>query len=171
MTYIAVCRAMPISLLAWKAIYALRLKHAEFVTIDFSAFLHPCQRVPTIDMFSAVSPTMQMPPSTKKLVRNLDLAIPAATFQVGGSIPLASPVTLFFQGEDACGSVRLPCSSADYATPGFQALLNACSPAKFGRGDKSVLDPQYRKALCLPADKLALNAALPLEDITQVGGS
>jgi hypothetical protein len=64
--------------------------------------------------------------------------------------------------------VQFPCDQEAYSKPNFQALLQACAPARFGRGSEDVLDPQYRKALCLAADKFGLNTTLPLEYICNV---
>lgn len=49
----------------------------------------------------------------------------------------------------------------------LQPLLGACSPAMFGRGRETLHDEAVRKALQLPADRLALGltASLPSDDI------
>ncbi|KAF6261459.1 hypothetical protein COO60DRAFT_1636753 [Scenedesmus sp. NREL 46B-D3] len=44
----------------------------------------------------------------------------------------------------------------------FAALLESCEPASFGRDKQDVLDPSYRRALCLHADVLALSDPLQL---------
>jgi hypothetical protein len=64
--------------------------------------------------------------------------------------------------------VQFPCDKEGYASPNFQALLEACTPATFGCGNKDVLDPEYCKALCLDADMFDLNTKLPLDDICEV---
>lgn len=46
--------------------------------------------------------------------------------------------------------------------------VQACSPASFGRGAQTVLDPAYRKALALPPERFALNMKLPTDGMLQV---
>jgi hypothetical protein len=64
--------------------------------------------------------------------------------------------------------VQFPIAQEGYANPNFQALLQTCNPATFGRGSQDVLDPQYRKALCLDADKFVLDSKFPLDNICEV---
>jgi hypothetical protein len=64
--------------------------------------------------------------------------------------------------------VLFPSEQEGCANPNFKALLHACSPATFGRGSQDVLDPQYRKALCLDADKFVINNMPSLDDICDV---
>jgi hypothetical protein len=64
--------------------------------------------------------------------------------------------------------VQFPSDQEGYANTNFQALLQASSPATFGRGSQDVLGPQYRKALCLGADKFVVNNMPSLDDICDV---
>jgi predicted 2-oxoglutarate/Fe(II)-dependent dioxygenase YbiX len=83
-------------------------------------------------------------------------------FQTSGSIPLTDPAAnlFFIKPDGTAGHLQFPYPAAESAD--FTALLESCKPASFGRGQKDVLDPSYRKALCLPAASLALSAPLQL---------
>lgn len=74
-----------------------------------------------------------------------------ASFGVGGSLG-AQRVTLAARpspGARQAVAVDLP-----GATVGdLEALQAVCAPATFGLGSKEVLDPTYRRALALPADR------------------
>lgn len=67
-------------------------------------------------------------------------------FACGGSIDLRETDSVKFRfGPHGKGSVlSFPITPADMKP--LNALLNACSPASFGRGSEEVLDESYRKA-------------------------
>ncbi|KAF8321607.1 hypothetical protein DL93DRAFT_1435838 [Clavulina sp. PMI_390] len=98
---------------------------------------------------------------------NLRDALQAAncSFCTIGEIPLRpkSPLTLLFKDTDGKGGVlELPPVAQDDILP----LLEACKQAPFGRGSETVLDPTYRRALVLPAEKFAVSPAAVVDPYT-----
>lgn len=107
-------------------------------------------------------PTVPSNPE-QQLLRRLQSSINQetldATFACGGSIPIApagsgeqapartiKPVTIRFQDHKSTGHVlRFP-DKTQLDPDALDALLRACQPATFGRGDQDVLDASYRKA-------------------------
>lgn len=76
------------------------------------------------------------------------------TFSCGGFVELCDPIKLYYCAaaiDKTANVIEFPTSDeAD-----FQQLLNACSPASFGRGAEAVIDPSYRNALKLDSQRFA----------------
>ncbi|KAL5342051.1 hypothetical protein BJX70DRAFT_386462 [Aspergillus crustosus] len=73
----------------------------------------------------------------------------AASFSVGDSVS-SPPVNVFWsKGDDSVAhKLVLPVngSVSEASNETRQCLVTACEPASFGRGEKDVLDPEYRRA-------------------------
>ena len=93
-----------------------------------------------------------------------------ASFACGGAIPISTadtsqpegiqssgPVNIFWaEGDDGTHARRLALPLIHESNPGaLEALVHACSPATFGRGQQDVMDESYRKAGKLNPDQFA----------------
>lgn len=86
-------------------------------------------------------------------------------FCVSGDIPLGNDcLTLHFSPDEdnanlPVKAVRFPLVDSDAITP----LIEACKQARFGIGQQSVLDPEYRRALVLHGSQFAVAPATSLD--------
>lgn len=82
-------------------------------------------------------------------------------FCIVGELPLgAERLTLLFTDDDGQGeAIAFPLASP----AAIALLLEACKQAPFGRGQETVLDPEYRRALVLPANRLAVSPVTSID--------
>ena len=82
-------------------------------------------------------------------LKNLSKILEKSKFNTshGGTVDFGKPIELCLK--DGPFFIKFPLSAEDE-----QKLLKVCEPATFGKGNKEVLDPEYRQAFKAEGDKL-----------------
>jgi hypothetical protein len=86
---------------------------------------------------------------------SLGLDLPETTASVNSETPTLTPVSIYWSPEQNENAKRLslPLDQSDSTSANaLEQLVRDCAPATFGRGDKDVLDPEYRSAGKLDTD-------------------
>ncbi|KAH6915431.1 hypothetical protein BKA70DRAFT_1093846 [Coprinopsis sp. MPI-PUGE-AT-0042] len=87
---------------------------------------------------------------------------------VSGTYPLEATTGLFYRGDSGSNARWIDfASTVAIADSELKALVAVCEEAKFGLGNKDVLDPTYRKAWKLDASKFALQFDLANSGVLQ----
>jgi hypothetical protein len=98
-----------------------------------------------------------------RIVKN---ALKAANppFCVSGDIPIERLTLHFSPDEESTNStaIRFPLDNPGAITP----LIEACKQAPFGAGQKTILDPEYRRALVLPGHRFSVAPATCVDPST-----
>jgi hypothetical protein len=103
------------------------------------------------------------------VIKNIGRALEntSSCFTCSGSMTLSEPVCIYYKSKGphtngACDTRHICLPTSDTQ---LQDLMHACDVASFGIGDQEVVDETYRKALCLPKDRLASSFELYNTDI------
>ncbi|KAL2359768.1 hypothetical protein RJZ56_007376 [Blastomyces dermatitidis] len=101
----------------------------------------------------------------KALQEVLHASAKKAVFTIGGKIDSTSqgvfPITIRWNPGDASNNtgrmVSLPVSEDTVLQSSFCQLVKECEPATFGKGDKDILDEEYRKAGKMDTENFSTN--------------
>lgn len=120
---------------------------------------------------SAPQPAPAAQTSTSSISDSLEplraaIAAAAHPYFVAGELPLTHTITMTVLPETpvhAIEAVKFPPTSSE----DLEVLLKACTQASFGRGKEDVIDPEYRQALVLPADRFGIIPHSSVDPVVQ----
>ncbi len=101
--------------------------------------------------------------SDEEVVGNCDCSYPTSPFCCGGTVTLSRPFEVYYRldSESDPRAIKFP----DPNESTIDLLIGSCKEASFGRGNKEVIDPEYRSALCLLREHFVTNFDIEDTDI------